>query len=40
MTDAIAKVRAYIESDPAILEDRDTFVEGWGWDTTKWPVER
>lgn len=39
-TDAVAKVRAYIESDPAILNNRSAFVEGWGWDTTKWPVER
>ncbi|KAF9653004.1 hypothetical protein BDM02DRAFT_3088406 [Thelephora ganbajun] len=38
--DAVAKVRAYIESDPAVLNNRSTFIEGWGWDTTKWSTER
>ena len=40
MPGAVAKVRAFIESDPVVLNNRSAFVEGWGWDTTKWPVER
>ncbi len=32
-------MRAYIEADPEIFEDKTKYVEGWGWDHTKWLLE-
>ncbi|KAI0818459.1 amidohydrolase family-domain-containing protein [Trametes gibbosa] len=39
VAETVARVRAYIEADPEILEDKTKFVEGWGWDHTKWLLE-
>ena len=33
------RVRAYILADPDIVNDKSKFVEGWGWDHTKWLQE-
>ncbi len=37
--ETVARVRAYIEADPDILSDKSRYVEGWGWDHTKWLLE-
>ncbi|TFK83915.1 hypothetical protein K466DRAFT_497548 [Polyporus arcularius HHB13444] len=37
--ETVARVRAYIEADPDILSDKSKYVEGWGWDHTKWLLE-
>ncbi|ETW80709.1 hypothetical protein HETIRDRAFT_154904 [Heterobasidion irregulare TC 32-1] len=34
---AVASVRQYILSDSDIRNNKDKFVEGWGWDHTRWP---
>jgi hypothetical protein len=36
MKDATALVRRFILSDEDIKQDPLKFVEGWGWDHTKW----
>ena len=38
-TETVARVRAYILADPDIVNDKTKFVEGWGWDHTKWLLE-
>ncbi|KZV76297.1 amidohydrolase 3 [Peniophora sp. CONT] len=35
--EAVAAVRAFILSDEDIRQNPDKFVQGWGWDHTKWP---
>ena len=40
LTAAVARVRDYILSHPAVLNDRSSLIEGWGWDHTAWPVEK
>ncbi|VDC03608.1 unnamed protein product [Peniophora sp. CBMAI 1063] len=35
--EAVAAVRAFILSDEDIRQDPDKYVQGWGWDHTKWP---
>ncbi|KAI0666716.1 amidohydrolase family-domain-containing protein [Trametes maxima] len=35
----VDRVRTYIQADPDILDDKTKFVEGWGWDHTKWLLE-
>ena len=37
--ETVARVKAYILADPDILHDKTKFVEGWGWDHTKWLLE-
>ena len=32
-------MKAYILADPDILNDKTKYVEGWGWDHTKWLLE-
>ncbi|KAI0768647.1 amidohydrolase family-domain-containing protein [Trametes elegans] len=39
VAETVARVRAYIQADPDILADKSKFVEGWGWDHTKWLLE-
>ncbi|RDX40454.1 hypothetical protein OH76DRAFT_1490256 [Lentinus brumalis] len=39
IVETVARVRAYIEADPDILSDKSKYVEGWGWDHTKWLLE-
>ncbi|RPD54198.1 hypothetical protein L226DRAFT_523911 [Lentinus tigrinus ALCF2SS1-7] len=39
ITETVGRVRAYIEADPEILNDKSKYVEGWGWDHTKWLLE-
>ncbi|KAI0656518.1 amidohydrolase family-domain-containing protein [Cubamyces menziesii] len=39
IAETVGRVRAYIEADPDILEDKTKYVEGWGWDHTKWLLE-
>ncbi|KAH9851483.1 amidohydrolase family-domain-containing protein [Lenzites betulinus] len=39
IAETVARVRAYIIADPDIFEDQTKFVEGWGWDHTKWLLE-
>ena len=36
-TDVVVLVRQYIEAHPDIRDDRSRWVEGMGWDQTKWP---
>ena len=36
-TDVVTLVRQYIEAHPDIRDDRSRWVEGMGWDQTKWP---
>lgn len=38
-TEAVALVRQYILGDEDIQAAPDKFVEGWGWDHTKWAVQ-
>ena len=37
--ETVERVKAYILADPDIAEDKTKFVEGWGWDHTKWLLE-
>ncbi|KAJ6518556.1 amidohydrolase family-domain-containing protein [Mycena vulgaris] len=37
ITDTVARVREYILSNPAILNNPDAFIRGGGWDHTSWP---
>ncbi|KAI0351006.1 hypothetical protein OH77DRAFT_1411838 [Trametes cingulata] len=39
IAETVERVRAYIEADPDIFEDKTKYVEGWGWDHTKWLLE-
>ncbi|KAI0702541.1 amidohydrolase family-domain-containing protein [Earliella scabrosa] len=39
IAETVARVRAYILADPDIVNDKTKFVEGWGWDHTKWLLE-
>lgn len=35
-TETVSRVREYILSDPEVEGDVSRFVEGWGWDHTRW----
>ncbi|KAI0930719.1 hypothetical protein AcW1_003666 [Taiwanofungus camphoratus] len=35
--ETVRRVKEFILSDPEIRDDRSQYVEGWGWDHTKWP---
>ncbi|OCH90259.1 hypothetical protein OBBRIDRAFT_793498 [Obba rivulosa] len=37
--ETVKRVREYILSDPELRDNRSRFVEGWGWDHTKWLLE-
>ncbi|KAM5535097.1 hypothetical protein V8D89_011183 [Ganoderma adspersum] len=39
IAETVERVKAYILADPDILDDKTKFVEGWGWDHTKWLLE-
>ena len=34
--ETVRRVRDYVHSNPALRHDKTKFVEGWGWDHTKW----
>lgn len=36
LTETVWRVRDYIQSNPKLRTDKTKFVEGWGWDHTKW----
>ena len=38
--ETVSRVRDYILSDPDILNDKSKWVEGWGWDHTRWILEQ
>lgn len=33
-------MKAYILADPDIINDKTKYVEGWGWDHTRWLLEQ
>ncbi|KAJ7509256.1 amidohydrolase family-domain-containing protein [Mycena galericulata] len=37
INETVARVREYILSNPAVLNNPDTFIRGGGWDHTSWP---
>ncbi|TBU22980.1 amidohydrolase family-domain-containing protein [Dichomitus squalens] len=39
VAETVQRVKAYILADPDILNDKSKYVEGWGWDHTKWLLE-
>jgi hypothetical protein len=39
-TEAVEHVSNYIKADPAIYHNFSYFIEGWGWDHTRWPAEQ
>ncbi|KAI8975925.1 amidohydrolase family-domain-containing protein [Trametes punicea] len=39
IAETVERVRVYIEADRDIFEDKTKYVEGWGWDHTKWFFE-
>ncbi|KAJ7647499.1 amidohydrolase family-domain-containing protein [Roridomyces roridus] len=38
--ETVRRVRDYVLADPDILNDKDIYILGGGWDHTSWPVER
>ncbi|KAF9792984.1 amidohydrolase 3 [Thelephora terrestris] len=38
--EAVEHVSNYIKADPAIYHNFSYFIEGWGWDHTRWPAEQ
>ena len=38
-SETVERIKAYILADPEIADDKTKFVEGWGWDHTKWMLE-
>ena len=40
ITEAVEHVSNYVKADPVIYHNTSYFVEGWGWDHTKWPAEQ
>lgn len=34
--ETLKKVRAFVESDPDILNDKSFYIMGFGWDHTRW----
>lgn len=38
--DTVKLIREFILADPDLRNDRDKFIEGWGWDHTKWTPEQ
>ncbi|TDL26855.1 hypothetical protein BD410DRAFT_782939 [Rickenella mellea] len=37
VSEVISKVKEYIHSHPDVGNDTSAWIEGWGWDQTKWP---
>jgi predicted amidohydrolase YtcJ len=35
--EVIERIKAYIMAHPDVHADRDRWIEGMGWDQTKWP---
>lgn len=35
--EVIDRIKAYLRSHPDILDDKTRWIEGMGWDQTKWP---
>ncbi|KAF8588694.1 hypothetical protein K439DRAFT_1645376 [Ramaria rubella] len=35
--EAVSRIREYIEAHPDILNDTDAWIDGGGWDHTRWP---
>lgn len=40
LTEAVDRVAAYIKADSSLYRNTSQFIEGWGWDHTRWPVEQ
>ncbi|RDX40455.1 hypothetical protein OH76DRAFT_1412962 [Lentinus brumalis] len=38
--ETVSRVREYILSDPEIFHNKSRWIEGWGWDHTKWILEQ
>ena len=36
--DVVERVKAYILSHPEVHSDKTRWIQGWGWDQTKWPI--
>ena len=36
--EVVERVKAYILSHPDVQIDTTRWIEGWGWDQTKWPI--
>jgi hypothetical protein len=36
--EVVERVKAYIVSHPDVQNDTARWIEGWGWDQTKWPM--
>lgn len=34
--ETVGRIRTYIQANPGLRHNRTKFVEGWGWDHTKW----
>lgn len=39
-TEVIERVSNHIKADPEIYHNISYLIEGWGWDHTRWRVER
>lgn len=37
--ETVQRVRDFILANPEIRDDTSAFIEGWGWDHTKWDPE-
>jgi hypothetical protein len=35
--EVVSRLKAYIEAHPDVRDDSNRWVEGMGWDQTKWP---
>lgn len=36
LIETVIRLKEYILRHPSIHDDKDKFIEGWGWDHTKW----
>ena len=36
LAETVQRIRQYIQSTPVLRHDKTKYVEGWGWDHTKW----
>lgn len=37
LVEVILRLKAYLNNHPDILNDRSTWIQGMGWDQTRWP---
>lgn len=37
LTEVIDRLKSYLENHPDIRDDTSRWIEGMGWDQTKWP---